>query len=217
MKKSIILAVVFVLAIFGLSFAPFKTEANIIGEGFNIGARLEVSRDNGTTWYNYSADANPGSQTLTANAGDILIFRGKVWNAGQNTPVNLILSGLIDHAEYFDMTGAFYNDDEDENGVHYTGTIGSTTIGLPQILTAGGGENSYYEGGTFQATLKRDVPDQAVITATFRVDDLGAISYNNSGINPVPKALAQRFTGTAISTVRILVNNAPLPTTGAEL
>lgn len=217
MKKSIILAVVFVLIIFGLSFFPFKTEANIIGGGFNIGARLEVSRDNGVTWYNYTADTNAGNQTLTANVGDTLIFRGKVWNAGLNTPVNLILSGLIDHAEYFDLTGAFYNDDEDVNGVHYTGTIGSTTIGLPQILTAGGGENSNYEGGTFQATLRRDTPDQAVIIATFQIDDLGAIGYNNSNINFVPKALAQRYTGTAISTVRILVNNAPLPSTGANL
>ena len=215
MKKSIILAVVFVLVIFGLSFFPFKTEANIIGGGVNVGAKVEVSKDNGATWYNYTADTNAGNQTLTANAGETLIFRGKVWNAGLNMPVNLVLSGIIDYPEYFNMTGSFYNDDEDGNGVHYTGTFGSTTIGLPQILIAEGGENSNYEGGTFVATLKSDVPDQTVITGMFRVDSLSLIAYNKSPLNFVPKALAQ-FQGTAISTVRILVNNK-LPQTGANL
>ncbi|MCX6811143.1 MAG: hypothetical protein NT039_00395 [Candidatus Berkelbacteria bacterium] len=216
MKKSFILALIVNFVVLSLTFIPFKTEANITGGGLNVGAKVEVSKDGGATWYNYSADSSPGNQTLTAKPGDILTFRGKVWNEGVNTPANLTLSGIIDHTEYLEMTGAFYKDDEDLDDVHYSGTIGSNTITLPEIHYDSGNENFHYEGGTFQATLKNGIPDQTVITGIFRVESLNIVVYNKPGINLVPRAFAQ-LEGAAISTVRILVCNPPLPNTGADL
>jgi hypothetical protein len=215
MKKSIILAAALVLTVFCLSFVPFRTKANITGGGVDAGAKLEVSKDGGATWYNYTADSNPGNQTLTAKPGDTLTFRGKVWNEGVNTAVNLTLSGIIDHPEYFDMTGAFYDDDEDRDLVPYAGTIGENIITLSEIHYNSANENFHYEGGTFQATLKNDVPDQTVITGTFEIKNISVIVYNQPGFNVVPKTLAQ-FSGQAVSTVRILADNK-LPQTGVNL
>lgn len=215
MKKSFILAMILVLIVASLTFIPFKTKANIIGGGLDIGARAEVSKDNGATWYNFSADSNPGGQTLVVSPGDTLLFRGKVWNGGESDGVNLVFNAIIDHPEYLEGSVAFYDDDEDRNGVHYTGYINGT-VTLPSV-SHGTNENvpGGYESGTFQVNVRSDAPDQGVIEGIFEVIQIGlptGAKEKSFLDNLIPRAYAQM--GTARATVKILISNN-LPQTGS--
>lgn len=195
------------------------------GGGLAVGTKVTVSKD-GTNFYNYTADENPGGQTLYVSPGDTLTFRGTVWNAGTIDSVPSF-QGIITNAQYFDSFDAFEggNDDIDGSGSYYV-LNDSNIVNGSMVMDIGiwshldnTKDEENPEIGQITARLKSDIPDQTVIQGTFSL--VGAAPYLT--FNPFPIAHAQGVLDESV--VRIVVQNpsgatAPtittLPQTGPD-
>lgn len=184
------------------------------GGGLSLGIRTDVSKD-GTNWHNYTADENPGNETLVVKPGDTITLRGTVWNAGAvNT--NVSLKSLITNSQYIDYiqavegadsntdgTGAVYQVD----GLSVTNNVTNINLSLqPWLSTVKDVHDP--ETGQIKVKLKNDIPDQTVIEETLQLESATPV---NVQVMLTPVAIAQAQT---LSKARIIVSNPILPGQG---
>ena len=187
-----------------LMILPNFAAANIIDidpqteSSYEIASRLEISNDTGTTWYNYSADANSGGETVNVNPGENLIFKHKVWNEGITGVTGIMIDQTILSLSYLEFNNVFLNDDEDNNGKSFTWQPFGDVIFL-DTLAPGGSQSSGYESYTFTAKVKGTTPSNTTISATYWVvpDEL---DFEEEPERLVSIQLPQ---GTSISEVRV--------------
>lgn len=170
MKK--ILTTVFLLAIIAprLTFAHLH-EFNQFEQEYNIGTRVEVSKDGGSSWASFDSSDATGlgeGQTLVVSPGDILIFKVRVWNEGYDNALNVVGVGTRENFTFLsDISGVFDNPDEDGDSTDITGG-GVDTINI-DILASGGSASSGYQSATFTGKVKSDIPDGTVVKVHYEI------------------------------------------------
>lgn len=199
----------------------------VVGTGIDLRTRLEVS-NNGSDWYNYSAESNPGDQTLQVHPGDTVNFRIKMWNVGSTPADQITLSATTTNPQYIQTANIFdgsatTNQDLDGDGLVYavtsfdpvagTGTFSHDGVNIGTI-EAGTTNN---EGGTYTTTISSSAPDQTLIEVTMRITGAEEAQRFNL-MHLLDRAYADEY---ATTIVRILVVNQPaaapaLPSTGAN-
>jgi hypothetical protein len=211
MKKAaiIIIAVISILGLSQIVGAGFAPE----GQEFDLRTRLEVSKD-GSNWYNYTAESNPGNQTLTVSPGDTITMRLKTWDVGSEAATNIGYTSSFTNPSYF---SAFYtfgdagaNADVDGDATLYYnagtfdmsgGTFTFTLDGVDHNTTINSGEQS----GQVTATIGDDAVDQGVILVTAQITDATEPPVIVGFLDRLfPKALAD---AQATTQVRMIVSN----------
>lgn len=212
-----------------LALFPFGAFAGFSGDNIEILTRLEAS-NNGTDWYNYSAETNSGGQTLEINAGDTVTFKVKMWNIGESDAQNIVMNltstnwQYVETANIFDGSAAS-NADLDGDTAEYTLADFSPSAGTATFnhIFVGYGTNetgdTNSESGTYTTKISSSTPDQTVITVTITVStaEEARVIVGSSFLD---RAMAD---DSATSVVRILVHNTTaqaatttLPETGAH-
>lgn len=217
------------LLIVGLIVAliPISVLAGFSGGGdINLMTRLEVS-NNGSDWYNYSAETNSGLQTLQVHPGDTVTFRIKVWNLGNSAANNIALSATTTNPQYIQTANIFdgsatTNQDLDGDGYDYAVTSFDSAAGTGTFLldeadtgTVEAGTTNN-EGGTYTTQISSSTPDQTLIEVTMKITAASEVRGEDqtNNINLLDRAYADDE-GTTIA--KILVVNQPataLPSTG---
>jgi|GEM_PF-5879853 len=217
MKKALFAVLFLTFAIVpGLTFAHlYDMDQN--EDTYDIGTRVEVSKDGGTTWFSYDSSDAPSlgnGQTLTASPDDTLTFRVLVWNEGSYAAGDVVGVGTETAFSYLSgVSGVFDNADEDVNAQDITG--GSIdTINIAS-LASGGTSTSGYESATFTGKVKSDVPDGTVIKMHYEITSAShqtRIGFYPSAVwrSLVPHAMADSD-DTAVTEARIQISNPPVP------
>jgi len=218
MKKVFVIFALSVLC----STIPLGVFAGYSGGGdFELRSKLEVSKP-GSDWMNYTAEDNPGNQTLSANAGDTVTFRLKVWDVTTTAAQNIVLASTITNPQYIETANIFdgtstTNQDLDGDTVDYSVTSMNSTTGIGtfalEAVQASSSENANFESGTYTTKISGSTPDQTLIEVTITLtaaDELRMIGKNNL----LDKAYADEFGTTR---VRILVQNPTTTTTTTVL
>ncbi|MDD3480877.1 MAG: hypothetical protein PHW75_01455 [Patescibacteria group bacterium] len=219
------------LAVLLVAFMPSFTGALYeFGEGEAVGTRVEVSK-NGTDWYNFYANENPGGQTLYVSPGDNLTFKGISWNAGLSN-LDVEFEAILTGTDYFADFDVFGDgaDDLDGNTNDYIAGLETITdadngtASFPVTLASGlplVSDDASPEEGSITVTLADDIPDGTVIMGIFQVTaaEVQQQIINFGTFGKYGRVFAQE---PGESTVRIVVQNATddeetvLPKTGAH-
>lgn len=214
MKKVLFAVFALILTVPALAFAHLY-DMGQFEDTYDIGTRVEVSKDSGATWFSYDSSDDPAlgtGQTLTASPGDTLTFRVRVWNEGNTVANNVVGVGTETSFSYLsNVSGVFDNPDADGNSQNITG--GSIdTINIAS-LASGGSATSGEEMATFTGKVKSDVPNGTVIKMHYEITSAShpVITFNPSAVwySLVPKAMADSD-GTAVTEARVQVSN-PTP------
>lgn len=214
MRKVLLYVIIAVLAV---TVGPsVYALAGYSDEDISVNVELNACRLStcgASDWKNYSVDSGGEGETLTVSPGDTVTLRGSTWNSGDNYAA-MSLTGTIDHTNYIETINIFESGDNDVDGANTYYILDSATntnnteemaILLSDVLsTASDIDNP--ELGQIKITLKNDIPDQTVITASFNVTlaTLGVVRGSFLG-----RAYAADLT---TSTVRLVVNNPPAAT-----
>ena len=207
-----VLAVGLILSFGVLGFAQGR-ETSV-----NVHIKVEASNDGGTTWHNYSGTEYSGSETVSANPGDKVYLRAKIWNTATLWRVSdLTAIGEMTNYSYL-STAAVESADADHNGTAFTGSFFSGT-GQAAIATVleGGVENGLNcEILLGSITLGNSFPSgETTLTAGATI---GTYTETNMGVGLLNKFFGiAKAEGTGRnSTARISVNVAqaltPTPT-----
>jgi len=86
----------------------------------NLHIKVEASKDQGATWYNYSGADYSGGQTLSANPGDTIWIRIKLWNDGEEAAGSIAGTGAISNYSYV-SSATVLDADKDEDTIPYDG------------------------------------------------------------------------------------------------
>lgn len=205
-KKRLIIGLISVAFLVLAFVVPKLASAVYNGGGTEINMRMDVSTD-GTNWYNFTGDPADGNQTLTANAGDTLIFRLSTWNTGDNPALNLEFQAGINNVDYLEFANDFYDDDYDNNDNAYSGNFAGA-ITLPDIAANLLQEDA--ETGLLRVVIKDNIPNNTLLQGSIELTGIDIIGL-------LPTAYAQGLTE---SDFRILVRNTgnmeELPITGPD-
>ena len=179
----------------------------------NLHIRVEASSDNGATWHNYSGTESSGGETISANPGDKILIRTKIWDDALSWYVtDLSGTGEVTNSSYI-QTIAMEDADYDANTRSYTDYFyGNTTTGAIATVMSGGIENSTNcESLKTSFTLSNSFPTgETVITAKATIGSYTEHEFLPTLLNKLGIALAA---GTGRnSTARIAVNVATTPT-----
>lgn len=179
------------------------------GDGVALFIKYDISTDNGVTWHNFTGTTDAGGEAITANSGDTVLVRVKTWNTGATNALDVTghisttNPSLISSATVLDNSGG------------YTGFFisGAATGGITPVPAATGST----PGLTFTTALKlsNNFPTgQTIIDSTVTIDDYTIPKLPSYNPSLIQKAYADGAGG--YSTIRIVVNSAPLPQTGME-
>jgi len=208
------------IVLFGLvaTLITFKTiqkvKASGIGDSVNLHVLTEGKTASSATWLNYSGNYSPGGQTITANPGDTINFRIRVWNDGIVIADNTDISGTVTNSG--DVSSlAVTNDDLDGDTLHFTGfhfTGGGD--GTVAAVLSGGTKDVADQGLSGTVTLGNNFPvGQTVIVGEVTI---AGYTAEQIGFNPSLFGNAHADGAGVKSAVRIVVDvPAPaLPSTG---
>ncbi len=219
-SKKIFIRMGTLLVIFMVCFFSFwlviRTRAAVVmpGETMNLHVKMEASKD-GTTWYNYSGTDYSANQNLSANPGDTIQIRVKVWNDGTGLAVNVTGTGSATNAAYISSTSVINANLDALDAVSYVGDFfsGSGEATLSQV--AAGTTEATSQQGLFSITLSNNIPaGETVVLGTVTISNYGALTQNPF----IKTAMAEGLGNNSI--VRIVVNpttQESLPQTGSSI
>ncbi len=212
---------VFIVVMLGMlcSLIPLGVFAGYSGTGdFELRTKLEVSKP-GSDWMNYTAEDNPGNQTLSVNAGDTVTFRLKVWDVTSTAAQDIALATTVTNPQYIETANIFDGSsttDEDLDGdtldysvTSFDSTAGTGTFALDAVA-ASGSENTGFESGTYTTKISGSTPDQTLIEVTITLTAANNLRFLSRS-SLLDRAFADDLGTTK---VRILVQN-PTPTATA--
>lgn len=146
------------------------------GEAVNLHIKAEASTD-GTNWYNYSGTDYSGNQTLSANPGDTIQVRIKVWNDGDAPATGVVGTASVINSSYI-SSNSIINDDSDGNSTSYSGSFFSGN-GQGTLSSVGTGTEGTSETGIFSLTLSNSIPDgETVLLGEITISDYGLVVKN---------------------------------------
>lgn len=197
--------VLYLLSLLVVTVMPNITSAHYSGETdpsiCSIGIRVEVSKDNGATWYSYdSSDASSlgTGYTLKVAPGDSIKMRIKMWNDGSGSCL-VQANGVKTGFEYLDgLSGTFDNLDEDGDTVSMLPSPGD--ISNITVPVSGSTPTSGYQSASINATVKSDAPENASMTLNYTVGMAlgGPMTVGSSS----KKSFTQKIVEAFIPTVR---------------
>ena len=210
----------------------------VFADETNCHIKVEVSRDNGATWYNYQTlPIGSGNSTLSANPGDSILIRLKGWYDAVVPELGGQADGYItiNNATYIANPGVSVNLDSDGDAVTYNPAFftSDTAIGMLAILDGNATESDCVENDVVTPgppyskcqmmrvgmKLGTNFPaGETIITGTVYITSFAERqpTYWWNHLNLFEKAFAQ---GDIHSMFRISVNVAgaqTLPATGIE-
>jgi hypothetical protein len=210
----ICLVVLFVSAISLITFKTLeKVKAAGPGDGVNMHVLVEGRTSSSNPWLNFSGNYSPGGATITANPGDIINFRIRVWNDGTVIADNAEISGTVTNTSY--VSGLdIANYDLDGDGHHFTGFhFASGGDGKVAVVLNHGTPTTDYQGILGTITLGNNFP----VGQTVIIGEVTVTNYEARGITFNPSLLGKAYAQEVgqKSAIRIVVNVAePLPSTG---
>lgn len=211
---------VLALALSWTIFKPAKAQEDDV----NLHIKLEGSLNNGVNWHNYSGTEFSGGESITANPGDTVLMRVKIWNTGDGNAYDVVSSGTLTNFAYVNAVNVV-STDADGNGRSYTVDPGVTGGTISQV-NLGGTEPCTAQTGSECATLNFVLSDNFPVGQTVIVSEITIDSYTdrrvaNSLFNDMIREAYAVGTGRK-SAARIVVNVAQpevteLPQTGGSI
>lgn len=166
-------------------------------DGVDLKIKIEASTDHGATWVNFSGTDFSGNQSITANPGDQIDWRLKLWNEGAQLADNVDISEDYENEEYIDDI-TITDFDLDNDGREFD----SGDISRVDENTS---ENVGYQGVSGTITLVDNFPtEQTTIIFGGNISD-----YDAGFIAHSPWQLVERAFAVGVgkeSFVRIVVN-----------
>jgi len=219
-KKFNIFQILFLVVLFvsATTLIIFKTVQKVKAAGLDDGVNMHVLVEGRTSssspWLNYSGNYSPGGQTITANPGDTITFKIRVWNDGAAIADNAEISGAVTNSG--DVSGLAITDDNLDGDLnHFTGFhFEGGGDGTVAVVLNHGTPTTDYQGILGTITLGNNFPvGQTVITGEVTLADYAA---RKVGFSPSLFGKAHADGQGVKSAVRIVVNVAApnLPNTG---
>lgn len=166
--------------------------------------KVEASKDNGTTWYNYSGTDSPESEILAVNPGDSILVRIKIWTT-ESTAYIVGGAGIVTNSQYLSDI-ELISLDSDENANEYDGYFFDES-GIGTITIIGIKDEATADSATARITIANNIPAGTVIEGGVEITSAVEVAWN-----PFGKVFAQGLKNSAFRLIYQV-----LPETGADL